>query len=116
MVTAGGGGPAGMNGGNVTEVKFIPTEFGLKQNFPNPFNPTTTIAYDIPYESNATLAIYNTLAQEVATLVNERQSAGRYHITWNAANIASGMYFYRLSAFDKSNKPLVFMKKLVVVK
>jgi hypothetical protein len=75
-----------------------PDEFALSQNYPNPFNPSTTIRFDIPISSFVTLKVYNIVGQEVATLVNEKREAGRYKIDFNASNLASGMYFYRLTA------------------
>ena len=74
-----------------------PDEFALSQNYPNPFNPSTTIRFDIPISSFVTLKVYNIVGQEVATLVNEKREAGRYKIDFNASNLASGMYFYRLT-------------------
>jgi len=73
-------------------------EYQLLQNYPNPFNPSTTISYSLPGNSHVTLKIYNSLGQEVATLINEEKPAGRYQVTWNAANISSGVYFYRMMA------------------
>ena len=75
-----------------------PTQYSLGQNYPNPFNPTTTIKYDLPVDSRVSLKVYNILGQEVATLVNQEQNAGTKSISWNAANAASGVYFYRLDA------------------
>jgi len=75
-------------------------EFQLKQNYPNPFNPTTNIEFSIPQSSNVKLVIYNQLGQTVATLVNERLSAGGYSVDWDAKGLPSGVYFYRISAGD----------------
>ncbi|HED07118.1 MAG TPA: T9SS type A sorting domain-containing protein [Ignavibacteria bacterium] len=76
----------------------LPTNFALEQNYPNPFNPSTTIKYDLPKEGFVTLKVYDMLGREVATLVNKEQSAGRYIITFDASGLASGIYFYRISA------------------
>ncbi len=81
-----------------TNAATAPTEFALEQNFPNPFNPTTTIAYAVPADSRVTLKIYNYLGQEIATLVNENLPAGRYTATWNASGVSSGVYFYRIES------------------
>ncbi len=76
------------------------TEFALHQNYPNPFNPTTTIKYDIPVGTYnyTSLRVYDILGKEVATLVNEQKEAGSYEVTFNASKLASGIYFYKLTA------------------
>jgi len=74
-----------------------PKEFKLEQNFPNPFNPSTTIQYQLPVDAQVTLKVYDILGSEVITLVNEEQEAGYKQVKFNAVNIASGMYVYRLS-------------------
>jgi len=75
-----------------------PTVFALDQNFPNPFNPSTTIQYQLPVESRVSLKLYDMLGREVATLVNEDRPAGYHEVRWIASNAASGVYFYRLEA------------------
>ena len=89
----------------------IPTEFSLSQNFPNPFNPTTNIKFGLPKESNVTLKIYNVLGQEVATLVNNVMSAGFHTVDFNATQLSSGMYIYRIEAGD-----FVQVKKMLLMK
>ena len=88
-----------------------PSEFRLEQNFPNPFNPATTIQYQLPAAANVTLKIYDILGSEVAILVNEKQDAGYKEIKFNANRYASGMYIYRLTA-DKyvSTKKMLLLK------
>jgi hypothetical protein len=76
----------------------VPTSYEMTQNFPNPFNPTTTIQYSIPNESKVTLKVYNLIGQEVATLVNKVQATGNYNVNFDAANLPSGIYIYRLQA------------------
>jgi len=76
----------------------IPTEFSLKQNYPNPFNPITKIKYSIPKSSQVSLKIFNTLGEELKTLVNEEKPVGTYEVNWNASNLPSGVYFCRLQA------------------
>ncbi|MCZ7610242.1 MAG: T9SS type A sorting domain-containing protein [Ignavibacterium sp.] len=75
-----------------------PKEFRLEQNYPNPFNPMTTIQYQLPQDSKVILKVYDILGSEVAALVNEEQKAGYKEVKFNAVNIASGMYVYRLQA------------------
>ena len=76
----------------------VPRAFALHQNFPNPFNPSTTIRYDLPTACHVTFEIYNALGQRVGSLVSERQSAGRYEVRFDAADLPSGVYFGRLLA------------------
>ena len=88
----------------VLELQSTPREFALRQNFPNPFNPDTTIKYDLAESADVTLQIYNVLGQVVRTLVgSEAQNAGRYQIRWNGmddrgVSVSSGVYFYQISA------------------
>ncbi len=79
------------------------------RNYPNPFNPTTTIAYQLPKKSHVLLKIYNTLGEEVATLVNEGKEPGYYNVSFNAANLPSGLYLYKLTAgnFTKVGKMML---------
>jgi hypothetical protein len=80
----------------------LPQEYALHQNFPNPFNPTTTIAFSLPNAGNVNLSVFNVLGQKVATLKNGEMEAGNHTITWDASQQASGVYFYRLEANDYS--------------
>ena len=96
----------------------IPSTFSLSQNYPNPFNPTTKIEYSIPKESFVTLKIYDVLGREVATLVNEEKSTGKYEVEFNGNNLpagrqglSSGIYFYKLNAGDYSS-----VKKMILIK
>ncbi|GJQ63287.1 MAG: hypothetical protein SCALA702_23400 [Melioribacteraceae bacterium] len=76
--------------------ELVPEDIVLEQNYPNPFNPTTTITFAIPEAANVKLSVYNILGQKVATLLNGHQAAGTVNVKWNAGNIASGLYIYRL--------------------
>ena len=89
----------------------LPTRFSLEQNYPNLFNPTTVISYQLPGNSFVTLKIYDVLGREVKTLVNERQTAGNHSVSLSASNLPSGVYFYRLQAGTFTQT-----KKLVVIK
>jgi hypothetical protein len=88
-----------------------PTSFALFDNYPNPFNPSTTIRYGLPRGSKVTLIVYNALGQEVATLVNEAQEAGYHEVRFDASGLASGAYFYRLQAAG-----LTLTKKLLLLR
>ena len=88
-----------------------PVEFSLSDNYPNPFNPSTTIEYSLPSDALVLLKVYNSLGQEVATLVDAEMLAGQYEVTWDASNVASGVYFYRLTAGVNSA-----MKRMLLVK
>lgn len=96
----------------------LPTEFSLSQNYPNPFNPSTTIKYSIPVgtsrdlsSTNVMLKVYDILGREVATLVNQNQKAGNYEVKFNANNLTSGVYFYKLTTgTNRATKKLILLK------
>ncbi len=89
----------------------LPVQFNLSQNYPNPFNPSTEIKYNIPKSGMVTLKVFNMLGQEVATLVNEQQSAGSYRINFNASKLASGVYLYKLQSGNFSvTKKMMLLK------
>jgi len=97
----------------------IPTSFSLEQNFPNPFNPTTTIQFSLPKSGDVTLKIYNLLGEEVKTLVDEYREAGNHSVQFNANNLSSGIYFYRLQVLDpetSSGQGFVETKKMLLLK
>jgi hypothetical protein len=79
-------------------MSILPNEFLLHQNYPNPFNPTTTIRYGLPQRSHVTLTVYNTLGQQVTTLVNGNEEAGYHEQKFDGTGLASGVYFYRIQA------------------
>jgi hypothetical protein len=89
----------------------IPNKFNLSQNYPNPFNPSTVINYSIPKSQMVSLKIYNILGQEVATLVNQEQTAGKYKVTFDASSLSSGVYFYSIKTGNYSA-----VKKMMLLK
>jgi hypothetical protein len=91
--------------------EFVPVTHLVATNYPNPFNPSTTINYSIPATGNVSLKVYDITGREVATLINEFQNAGSYAVEWNAADMPSGIYFYRLSAANQT-----FTNRMVLVK
>ena len=88
-----------------------PVGFELDQNYPNPFNPSTTIEFSIPQQSFVTLKVYDLLGREVASLVNKELQSGSYKTQFNASNLASGVYLYRLNADG-----FIQTKKLMLMK
>ncbi len=95
----------------VSEIEEIPEEFVLYQNYPNPFNPITEIQFGIPEASFVTLKVYNTLGQELLTLVNEEKKPGKYKVEFNGSQFSSGIYFYRFVTAD-----FMAVKKFVLIK
>lgn len=98
------------------ESEAIPTDYSLSQNYPNPFNPSTTIKFGIPEAANVSVKIFNLLGQEVATLVNNNLEAGYHIINFNASNMISGMYFYRIQANGIDGSNYTDVKKMLLVK
>ncbi|MDX9924355.1 MAG: T9SS type A sorting domain-containing protein [Ignavibacteriaceae bacterium] len=94
---------------DVDENELVPTEFTVYQNYPNPFNPTTNIKFSIPKASNVKVIVYDAIGREVRQLVNNELNAGTHTIQFNASNLASGIYLYRIEAgdFTKVNKMLL---------
>jgi hypothetical protein len=87
----------------------IPTTYLLSNNYPNPFNPSTKIKYSVPQASQVQIKVFDVLGNEIETLVNEEKPAGTYELTWNAADLPSGVYFYQLKAgsFIETKKMLL---------
>ena len=99
--------------------QIIPSEFNLYQNYPNPFNPVTQINYDLKEESFVTLKIFNNLGMEVTSLVNESKRAGKYFASWDAKDLPSGVYFYKIEVVSSANVNTILYsqtKKLLLVK
>ncbi|MBL8007511.1 MAG: T9SS type A sorting domain-containing protein [Ignavibacteria bacterium] len=89
----------------------IPAKFDMSQNYPNPFNPSTKINYDLPKDGQVSITLFDMTGRQVATIVNEAKTAGYYTVQFNASNLSSGMYFYRIAASD-----FVSTKKMVLIK
>lgn len=105
-----------VGGVGVEEFETIPTTFAVSRNYPNPFNPTTSIDFQLPQVSNVKLVIYNVLGQQVRTLVNERMQPGKYKANWDGLNdkgasVASGIYIYRFEAGDFNS-----IQKMILLK
>jgi predicted GH43/DUF377 family glycosyl hydrolase len=95
----------------VEEEETIPTEYALIQNYPNPFNPVTVIRYHLPVSSDVTLKIYDLLGSEIAVLIDENKSAGRYEVEFKAEDLPSGVYYYQLKAGEyAATKKMVLLK------
>jgi hypothetical protein len=89
----------------------LPAEFSLAQNYPNPFNPNTAIEFSLPVDSKVTIKIYNSLGSQVALLVNEIKPAGKHTVTFNANDLSSGVYYYKIEAADFSQT-----KKMILLR
>lgn len=96
----------------------LPLSYTLSQNYPNPFNPVTTIMYELPGLSKVVLEVYDVLGREIITLVQAQQQAGKYTVPFDGSHLASGVYFYRLTALPISSKERGFsdFKKLLLVR
>jgi hypothetical protein len=112
-----GGDFVGLGGGQgwlekaCSDVPNLPTGYALLENYPNPFNARTTISYQLVAEAHVNLEVYNTIGQRIATLVDARQEAGYGSVVWDASEISSGVYFYRLTAGDYTET-----KRMMLVK
>lgn len=96
---------------NEVEVDITPKSFTLYQNYPNPFNPSTTIKFSVPYKSHVNITIYDVTGKEISSLVNEEKSAGTYSVNFNARNLSSGMYLYRIACGNFTQ-----VKKMLLLK
>jgi hypothetical protein len=94
----------------------VPSSFTLKQNYPNPFNPSTTIEFAVKTRSFVTLDVFDALGRNITSLVNEKLNAGSYKVNFNAASLSSGVYYYKLNAFDESGNSFVNTKSMILVK
>ena len=95
----------------IEESKEIPSKMELLQSYPNPFNPTTTIRYNIPKAGFVRIAVYDLLGKEIKVLVQENKEPGRYEVVFDASELTSGVYFYSLRAGEYiQNKKMILMK------
>ena len=95
----------------------IPAVYSLAQNYPNPFNPSTVIGYRLPQSGSVKLAVFDLLGRDVALLAQGVQEAGTHTVNWNAARVASGVYFYRLEVFSADGSlKYVSTRNLLVLK
>ena len=108
-------------GSNSTSVEnmpsaVVPKEFKLDQNFPNPFNPGTTIQFAVPSQSEVKLTLFDILGRKVATLVDDEYSAGEYKVLFEATELSSGTYFYRISTKGSTGESFSKTLKLTLLK
>ncbi len=93
------------------DVKKIPTIYALEQNYPNPFNPTTQISFALPKPENVIIEVYNIMGQHVEIVLNKHMKAGNHEVEFNAANLSSGVYMYRIEAGEFQD-----VKKMILLK
>ena len=102
---------------DAAEAESVPSAYNLEQNFPNPFNPSTSIRYAIPLASSVRIVVYNILGQAVGSLFDNIQNAGMHEITWNASGFASGVYFYTIEASPLSGgETFRAVRKMILLK
>ena len=89
----------------------VPTNYTLRQNFPNPFNPNTVIEFNLPKAANVKIEVYNLVGQKIETLLNKSMPAGYHEVEFNPRNLASGIYFYRIEAGEFQD-----VKKMILLK
>jgi hypothetical protein len=103
--------PDAVAGVNRPLTSALPTSFSLEQNFPNPFNPTTTIQFSIPQTSKVDLMVYDALGKEIVSLVRGTRQSGTYQILLDASRLATGIYYYKLTAGS-----FIDIKRMVLIK
>jgi hypothetical protein len=95
---------------------FEPKEFEMEQNYPNPFNPSTKIVYSLAEDSKVQIKVYDMLGTEVADLVNDTKPAGFYEITFDASDLSSGVYIYRITALNGERLLFNESKRMILIK
>jgi len=99
------------------EVDFTPKEYALYQNYPNPFNPSTTIKFALPFDSNVRIAVYNLLGEQVKVILEQVKEVGYYNVSWNASDLATGVYIYTIDAKSIDGlKNFNSVKKMMLIK
>ncbi len=98
--------------GGIGKTRPVPLQVSLEQNYPNPFNPSTNIKYQLPKQANVRIVVFNALGQKVRTLVNERQEAGEYTLTFDASDLAGGIYYYCIQTGNRFTQ----VKKMLLLK
>ncbi|MBI4810619.1 MAG: T9SS type A sorting domain-containing protein [Ignavibacteriales bacterium] len=125
LIAASGSNPGFVGSGSeyirssISDDQLKPKTYKLEQNFPNPFNPITVINYQLPVDGLVTLKVFNILGQEIVTLVDEVQEAGYKSVNYDAANLPSGVYFYRFQANPVDGRQggsYTTVKKMILVR
>jgi len=104
---------------DVVEVEVVPNQYELSQNYPNPFNPSTTIRFSLPEVAQVKLNVYNMLGEQVATIAEGMYESGYHKVTFNASNLPSGAYVYRIESSNPSTgsgQSFVQVKKMILMK
>jgi hypothetical protein len=102
---------------DVVEVDvFLPSKFALEQNFPNPFNPSTSIQFSLPVDAQVTISVYNLVGEKVAEVASGNFAVGSHKVTFNANTLTSGIYFYQLDATGNDGKTFSDVKKMSLLK
>ncbi|MBK7869086.1 MAG: T9SS type A sorting domain-containing protein [Ignavibacteriales bacterium] len=94
----------------------VPSEYSLTQNFPNPFNPSTSIQFALKSDAKVTLRLFDALGQEVRTILNDNYATGNYKIDFNATGLNSGVYFYTIDASGVDGSKFTATKKMILMK
>jgi len=102
--------------GNLQESLLLPNDFKMESAYPNPFNPTTTISFELPTESHVEISIFDLRGQKIETLINEYSQPGNYAINWDASHISSGVYFVHFTASGENSLYVSQIQKLMLVK
>lgn len=101
----------GFESTDISGKKNIPTEFHLQANYPNPFNPSTNIKFHLPKSTSVTLSVYNTIGQQVTTMINRRMNSGTHTVQFNGSGLTSGMYIYRITAGEFTDSKTMMLLK-----